>query len=442
MKYLVAILLLPTLIVYAQALVISEVMSNPIGDDSGREWIEVYNDGQSNVDVSSIAVSIKGATPVVASSVSGGSILQPGAYAIIASVVSGVTKFMQDYPMYTGVLLKNSMSLVNTGITSLELKVGGVSASVVQSYVAAKEGYTYSLVGSTFVTGNPTPGSENQGASTDQMSSSLSTTTENQAVITQMSLPSSDIVLYVPQEKVIVAGAESLFTVSAMTKGGKIIEGLSCAWAFGDGGRATGTSTLYRYVYSGRYISQVECSNVYVSGTARISVRVVGPEITISEVKYGKYGSYVDISNPNPYDLDFSQWKLSLDGALFTFPKNTLVAANAVTHFSSVAMGFASTTISSSTVVSVLFPSLEEVVRYKAKSEELPKEGTVQVVAARSSQAVKNKNTSTVSKPNTTKQTEVASTSYIVIRQEDMVKQAQTGKDKRIASFIKSLFWK
>jgi hypothetical protein len=345
-------------------------MSNPTGDDSGREWIEVYNETESDLDLSAMTLSIKGGTFVVATPLQGGATLAPGSYAVIGSTVSGATKFLQDYPSYSGPLFRASISLVNTGVTSIDIKLSGTSAVSLPSYTAAKEGLTLSYIGGSYATGNPTPGAENQVADTPSPSTSA-TTTENQVTLPQMSPPSADIIIYMPEDKVAVAGAETEFSVFSMTRAGKPINDLRYAWAFGDGGQGTGSSTKYRYVYSGRYIAQVEATSANVSGKGRMVVRVVPPDISIASAGAGKYGTYVEIKNPNTYDLDLSQWTLSIDGAAFPFPRNTLLSAGATTRFSGLAMGFASTTVATSTIIKILFPNLEEVTRFvPARTEE------------------------------------------------------------------------
>ncbi len=369
MKKVFSLLIVISAVTQVHALLISEVMSNPTGDDSGREWIEVYNDTESSVDISALTISIKGATAIVATPVAGGTSLAPGAYAIIGSTVSGATKFTQDYPSYSGVLLRSAIGLVNTGVTSIDIKLSGATVDSLSSYTAAKEGFTLSLVNGSFVQSNPTPGVLNEASVSDSSSSNsnTSTTTNSQVTIARQSAPSPDIILYMPFEKTVVAGAESVFSTYGMTHGGSEIDGLVCNWAFGDGGQGAGTSTTYRYVYPGRYIAQVEASNGIVSGVGLMKVRVVPPDISISKVETGKYGAYVDIFNPNNYELDLSQWKLSFNGVTYPFPKNTLVLGGETTRFSGIAMGFASTTVASTTVVKILFPNLEDVTVYIPK---------------------------------------------------------------------------
>jgi hypothetical protein len=368
MKHILTALAMLITLAHAQALTINEVMSNPVGDDNGREWIEIYNEGTDDIDLSAMTVSIKGATAVVTTPLQGGTTFPAGGYAIIGSIVLGQTKFLQDFPAYSGILFRSSISLVNTGVTSIDIKVNGSTAASLPSYTAAKEGSTLSYIGGSYVAGTPTPGADNQAIDISSSSGNptpSATTTETQATVSQLTPASSDIVVYLPTEKIAVAGAPTDFSVFSQTRAGKAITDLNYTWAFGDGGQATGSSTVHRYDYSGRYIAQVEALNAHTIGSGRMVVRVVAPDLSIAGAGISKYGAYVDIKNPNTYDLDLSGWNLTLDGATFPFPKNTWLPAGQATRYSGDAMGFASTTITGSTSIKILFPSLEEVTRYK-----------------------------------------------------------------------------
>ena len=426
-----------------EALIISEVMSNPVGDDSGREWVEIYNDSDNSIDISSLTISIKNGNPVNVTPMQGGTTLASNSYAIIGSTVSSATKFLQDYPTYNGILLKSGISLVNTGITSIDIRLNGIVADILSSYTAAKEGYTLSRINGNFVLSNPTPGNDNQVFVQDVVTQS-STTTDNQSTIAQATPPQADIVLYMPTEKIVVAGQETEFSVFGLTRGGKVIDNLKYTWAYGDGGQGVGSTTVYRYAYPGKYIVLVEGGNGYVIGTGRMSVKVVTPEIFIEKINNGKYGNYIDISNPNNYDLDFSQWKLSIDGAVFPFPKNTLIAENSVTHISSLAMGFASTTISTSTIIKILFPNMEEVTRYQNKQEIFTSNTQIKNISINNTQNILRP----VTNINTSKTKGIVfGTSTSIFKNGNMQQDGfsfykEKPKDKRIISFFKSIFSK
>ncbi|MBP6948919.1 MAG: lamin tail domain-containing protein [Candidatus Pacebacteria bacterium] len=457
-KILFIITLLLSMNGYGDMLSINEIMSNPVGDDSGREWIELHNTSSSTVDISTLTISVKGGAFVGVVPLSGGTSIEPDGYAIIGSTVSGATKFSQDYSSYNGPLFRSSVSLVNTGVTSLEISLQGVSLDKISSYTAAKEGFTLSKVDGALVSTNPTPGAKNEPLVNDntQESSSVSTssvTTSTQSIISQAFIPTPDIVLYMDSEKIAVAGAGTTFSLFGLTRSGKYIDNMRYTWTFGDGGQSTGSSTEYHYAYPGTYIAVVEGSNGIVYGQGRMRVRVVAPDLVIRGIQTGKYGSYVDIENPNEYDLDLSGWRLVINGASYTFPKNTLIASKSVTHFPGIVMGFASTTPESVSSIKIVFPNQEEVTRYE-KIEEKKDSGTFSTSTEKKQEAIvsssslekinikNNKNTFIVKKKEIVKEikpvisveTKPTSTSPLV--------QKEIQKDTRLASFIKSLFWK
>jgi hypothetical protein len=428
------------------ALSINEIFSNPIGDDSGREWVEIYNETDNPVDISSLTLSIKGGSPIVVTPVSGGTLIPSHGYGVIGSTVSGATRFLQDYPEYNGVLCKSSISLVNTGVTSIDIRLGGVVVDVVASYTAAKEGKSYAKVAGQFVTATPSPGKENtQDESTSSNDTQATTTgiTGTQTTIPQMSPPSADITLYLPFERTVVAGAPTEFSVYALTGTGKPVSQISYLWAFGDGGQGAGSTTIYRYMYPGNYLVYVDGTTGLVAGKARMKVRVVQPDIAVSSIKSSAVGSYIEVTNPNPYELDISGWKLSVDGAMYSFPFTTVLLPG-VTKISSQALGFASSTYTATSAVRLLFGDNTEVVTAKERKE---------VAGALSATAT----SSVIEISSTTKSSLVEKGSVrLVVRtsQQKLLKpQASssattspvitietTRRDNRIATFFRSLF--
>lgn len=357
---------------YAHALIISEIMYDPQGSDTSREWVEVYNDTQGDINLSTWKFFESDTNHGLVSN-QGGTIVPVNGYAVIAD---NPAKFLLDYPTFSGILFDSVFTggLSNSGEhLALKETSAGPEISPVDYNPALggnDDGSTLSFISGAWTRGEATPASENKASVLEIVSTSTSaTTTENQATVAQMSPPTSDIIFYMPFEKTVVAGADAEFKTYSMTRSGKNVDNLICNWSFGDGGQSTGTSTKYIYAYPGKYITQVEGTNGYVAGTGRINVRVVAPDIFIEKIGAGKYGTYIDIKNPNTYDLDLSQWKLLINEQSFPFPKNTLIAGNTTTHFSGMAMGFASTTISASTTIKILFPNLEEVAKYVVPSD-------------------------------------------------------------------------
>lgn len=456
MRIFILLFIFLTTCVHSSALYISEIMYDPIGADTGREWIEVFNDTASPIVLSEWKFFESGTNHGV-TSYQGGDSVSANGYAVVAD---NPVRFLADYPSYQGPLYDSAFSLINTG-ELLSMKDG--SGAVVDTLTydtslgGANDGTTLSKMSGTWVKGEATPGLSNKVATVVENggggNGTIATTTETQGTITQMAPPSADIVLYLPKEKLVVAGADTEFTAYSMTRAGKLIDNVKYTWAFGDGGQRTGTTTPYRYVYPGRYLVYLMGTNGAIAGDARMLVRVVAPDLTISSMGSGKYGTYIDVTNPNTYDLDVSGWNLVVEGMKYPFPPNTIVLAQGSTRFSGVAMGFASTTVASSTQVTITFPNFEEVTRYQKQdpvntfmamntitatptvlgvaTTTLPKPVAVQkslvvkkVIAA----------TSTIQAP-----VKVAATTIIGIATST---KPLTQKDTRIVEFFRSLFGK
>ena len=93
------------------AVIITEVMYDLSGTDTGREWVEITNTGSSPIDVSGYKF-FEANTNHSLTLISGSGILQSGSSAIIAD---DPTKFSIDWPQYSDTLFDSSFSLSNTG---------------------------------------------------------------------------------------------------------------------------------------------------------------------------------------------------------------------------------------------------------------------------------------------------------------------------------------
>jgi hypothetical protein len=136
----------------------TEIMYDAPGADTGREWIEITNTGQSSVDIAGYKLFESGVnhnlTPV-----QGTTTLAAGESAIITA---DGEKFLADYPAYTGAIFKSPFSLLNTsGSFALKDKTLAVvdSASYSAAMGAAGDGNSLHLNGVSWIPGAPNPGS-------------------------------------------------------------------------------------------------------------------------------------------------------------------------------------------------------------------------------------------------------------------------------------------
>jgi len=137
---LLCLLLLPH-IACAQV-VVTEIMYDPPGSDSGHEWIELFNGGSTTIPLSSYKIRTGNSSHRIAR-VSGESTVTPGTYAVIAQ--NGAT-FLSDFPNIGVPVFHSSISLNNT-TASIELldASGTLVSSVTYDSATGAEGDGNSL---------------------------------------------------------------------------------------------------------------------------------------------------------------------------------------------------------------------------------------------------------------------------------------------------------
>jgi hypothetical protein len=154
----VFIFLLPS--VASASVVISEIMYDLPGTDTGREWIEIHNTGRGDVDLTGWKL-FEAATNHSLNNINGGNTLVADGYAIIAD---DTTQFLVDWPSFSGQLFDSSFSLSNSG-EALSLKDSGSVAvdgvTYDTSLGGAGDGNTLSLLDSSWVAQAASPGATN-----------------------------------------------------------------------------------------------------------------------------------------------------------------------------------------------------------------------------------------------------------------------------------------
>ncbi len=137
---------------------ITEVMYNPAGTNTGRQWIEVRNVSDSAIDLGAKDVRVndaKGSHLIKAEE--GSMVLLPGALAVIAE---NPDTFRADWPHYSGTLMKSAFSLTSAGSVQVARTDGTVlaTANYDSSMGARNDGNSLQLSDGSFVAAVPTPG--------------------------------------------------------------------------------------------------------------------------------------------------------------------------------------------------------------------------------------------------------------------------------------------
>ncbi len=139
------------------------------------------------------------------------------------------------------------------------------------------------------------PETHNEGIVEEGSTSSISSETKTSTTekIVYIYIPENnqhkygDIQILLPEERIVPALAEVEYEVKVTDSKKQIIKDLNFIWSFGDGGQKGGQKVLYHYVYPGEYSLIAEADGYTSGGQARMNVKVVEPNISISKVGQG-----------------------------------------------------------------------------------------------------------------------------------------------------------
>ena len=334
--------------------VINEIMYDLPGTDTDHEWVEIYNNGASSVDLTGWKFSDGSNHNLNAPPVNGGQgslTLAAGGYAVLAG--DGTT-FVGDHPGFAGTVIDTVMNLPNTGATLKIIKSDSTTADSVtynSSQGASGDGNSLQLISGSWTTAAPTPGAENHlytstvsvgGPLVENTSSGTSNNTPNQSTgadgTGQATSPSVSVKSK-PEEKkmkvqitsptIAFVGMPFELSGTAFGPAGEKLFFGRYFWNFGDGdSKETKDSGNFShtYFYSDEYTVSLEYySNNYSQNpdaTAKIKVKVIPPALSISRVGDEK-DFFVELANDTDYDMDISRWSLASLSKNFFLPRNT-----------------------------------------------------------------------------------------------------------------------
>lgn len=335
----VILLLLAPLFLHAQV-ILSEIMYDLEGSDSDREWIEIYNEGASAVDLTGWRF-FEGDTNHKLSVSSGNILLTPGSYAIIAD---DAATFASEYPHFNGTLFDSSFSLHNKGevLTLRDSDLIDVDSVTYSSdWGAAGDGSALAFDGTTWSAKSPTPGSGPfvvHGGSEDGADDTGSNeTSEAPATLlggdedeNKSSFKKAEkrefIVVEAGRDRVVTVGAAEFFEAKGYKKDGTEHPYVSYRWNFGNGVVREGKKVLHQYNYPGTYVVWVSGVTVdKLSATDRIVVKAQSADILVSKVT----PEALTLTNNTNRELDLSLWSVRDNERVFMLPQNTIILAGA-----------------------------------------------------------------------------------------------------------------
>jgi hypothetical protein len=326
-------------------IIINEIMYDPSGSDSSREWIEIYNSGASSTDISLWKfVESASASNHSLTLIQGTASLQAGGFAVI---VIDSSKFLTDWPSFTGNILKASFSSLNNTGATVSIKDGGGNVIDQTTYSSTYGGSgdgnslqrqndgSWLAALSNPGTGTSSIGASSNSTTTDSGSNSATTTFSNSyatpisPVVTSAhysSIPISNkkieasINLSAGRDRVGSVGSPMEFKADAnftYTRNGYF------RWSFGDGTQQEGDVLSHTYEYPGDYVVVLNANFPEGKGVSRTNVRIIDSQLVILAADPEK----IEIKNNSAQEISAYGRGIFSGNQTYLFPQDTLIKA-------------------------------------------------------------------------------------------------------------------
>lgn len=323
---------------------VTEIMYDLPAGDAGHEWIEVYNDSDTEIDLT-LWRFFEGEQGHLIKNASGNPPLPPQGIAIIAD---NEAQFRADWPSFSGSLFDSSFSLHNTGEElSFKDENGLVHGKITYAseWGGSGDGNSLSLFQGAWHGRSPSPGTfdktsdDTSGTSQDQDGSHESSSSETIDPVakpkkeSQASFVVPNIYAEAHMNQRAVVGAQSEFTADVFGLQGEPIDNARFLWNFGDGSVQEGKRVYHAYEYPGSYVVVLSVSAGKYHVTDRGEIVAVSSPINVSNaVSMGNEG-FIEVSNTGDFEIDISRWILSHEDRHYVFPKYSIIRARAETRF-------------------------------------------------------------------------------------------------------------
>ena len=354
--------------------VISEIMYNPAGTDTNREWVELHNNGTETVNVLSGRASTDwrfddGSTSL--HYINDSLEIPADGYAIITN---DKNTFNIEYPNVS-LVADTSMTLDNSGMVKIwdgsDPRVLVASYSYSSTQGADNDGNSLQFDGTAWCSASPTAGLENSSCDTgggnqndtgggsngnntggdatgDNNSGGGGSTTEK----TSNTKPKVPEVLII-KTKITAKNTGFVnmpinFKGETMFSNGQNIFSGRYLWNFGDGDSRQNLVTnnekfTHTYYYPGDYTVILEHYPDFFAenpdAVSKLDIQIAQSAVYISSVG-NEQDFFVELTNNSDFDADISTWSLSNGNRNFYFPKNTIIPVKKKMKVSSRITGF------------------------------------------------------------------------------------------------------
>ncbi|MDP3763208.1 MAG: lamin tail domain-containing protein [bacterium] len=338
-KYFFVILLLLLPAISNAQVVINEVQLSP----TGERFLELYNTGDSAVDLTGWYMQRKTATGSSFGSLVSNPNFEGKTISIHGYFVISRNSLSSSNIVLSALTLteSNTIQIKNSGGDVVD-KIGWGSVSDCGNPCSSNppDGQSIQKTMSGWIVASPTPGAVNSStsASTSTTTDQTTTTTTNIAATATASnqnlsssahysaIPISDLETELKFE--VSAGRNRLGTTGSplefkVETNVRYTRSNIFKWNFGDGTVGYGVTLSHAYEYPGEYAVVLNATLPEGEAVARVNVKIIAPEIFVVSASPER----IELKNNSKYEVSLFGRVLVSDGKVFVFPQDTIIKA-------------------------------------------------------------------------------------------------------------------
>jgi hypothetical protein len=309
-------------------IVITEIMYDPAGADTKREWIEVFNESNQEIDLTTWFFLENNVFHKITAHTS--AILGPGAYAIIADSIPEVLAEYSTIPL----IFDSAFSLNNTGEP---LSIANPSKEIKHTitysseFGANNDGNSLQINEGQIISAVPTPGLIN--SNTPQVpksdTGSTNTSTNNSSTTTSQSTHTQQVPLTTYSASTpfkVGAGRHRIVPmrtpIEFIAETSHTEQSIKYNWNLGDLNTRLGQNITHIYKYPGTYQIVLTATSGQYTSVTRTKVTVIEPQIEITQDQ-----SVIQINNTSKEEINIGDFVLNFIDADIKIPPNTIIEA-------------------------------------------------------------------------------------------------------------------
>jgi len=310
---------------------INEIAWMGTANSANDEWIELYNNDSSEVNLDGWILVASDGTPNINFSNAASKIISAGGFFLLERTDDTSVPDITADLIYTGALLDGGEVLILKNSNSVEIDrvdaSGGWPAGDTitdQTMQLSSSGWVTAIATPKAVNFTPpeSPPSQEQ----SQSQSSASGDGGSSAYIPPEKLPK--ISADAGADKTVVVGANVEFRGQAFGLKDEPLDNARYLWIFGDGASKDGKNITHIYQYPGEYIAALNVSSGEYSASDYMLVKALPNQVFISEIKTGA-DSFIEFENKSKQEIDISGCQIKYNNQTFIFPQSTAIRPNA-----------------------------------------------------------------------------------------------------------------